>query len=379
MRCLPFLILAIAMGAASCSKGPPVRPTRSAPAVAIPSHSDARRLDPLAPVYAKGLEGDMRAALEILDQTNLAEFSHEERMQRDCIVRRFSEPQPASSPHSLLEALIDAYHGYWRRVLLKQLDRAAGEAYLLERLRHVLASDNPAVEPPATLDDLLKTLGATLDARGLHSIRGTTQPYHDLMVWRSEEPAAYGVELPDGPVTVNVVLLRRFESLGWSAFATCDGRYTTGWADTERLYCVADSYDLSSERFSVSYLVHEGQHFSDYRRFPKLAQPELEYRAKLAEIIESKRTTRQLVDRFASQAAATDSRVAPHAFANRAVVRGLARAFHVADAGGPVWHEMDEVRIRGAARDLFSAHTQHLVASGAETVSEVLGPSSGSN
>src|SRR5205085_9777810 len=62
---------------------------------------------------------------------------------------------------------------------------------------------------------------------------------------------------------------------------------------------------------------HEGQHFADYAQYPKLEQPELEYRAKLTEIAMSQSTTAELLQRFA--ALGGTRRAVPHAFANRQV------------------------------------------------------------
>src|SRR4029077_9164441 len=68
--------------------------------------------------------------------------------------------------------------------------------------------------------------------------------------------------------------------------------HTDGWATAMTLYAVRSAYDIESESFRVSYLAHEAQHFADYGRFPKLARPEREYRAKLTELAEAQATAR---------------------------------------------------------------------------------------
>jgi len=156
---------------------------------------------------------------------------------------------------------------------------------------------------------------------GLHALTGRTEPFYELMIWKKEETKVYDVALPEGPVNVKVVFLDGFASFGWSGFATCGVAQTGGWAKPDALYAVRSSYDVGSEGFRVSYLTHEGQHFADYAKYPKLEQPELEYRAKLSEIAMSQATTAELLQRFA--ALAGTSRALPHAFANRQVQLAL--------------------------------------------------------
>ncbi len=118
-----------------------------------------------------------------------------------------------------------------------------------------------------------------------------------------------------------MVFLDKFVSTGWAGYSTCGIAQTGGWAKPDALYAVKSSYDLGSEAFRVSYLAHEGQHFSDYGKYPMLEQPELEYRAKLTEIALATTTTADLLKQFESQGG--DSRDVPHAFADRKVTLAL--------------------------------------------------------
>jgi hypothetical protein len=60
-----------------------------------------------------------------------------------------------------------------------------------------------------------------------------------------------------------------------------------GWAIKEdaNLYCNKGDYDLNSEHFKVSYLKHETIHFTDLNEYPQLSSADLEYRAKLIELM----------------------------------------------------------------------------------------------
>jgi hypothetical protein len=123
----------------------------------------------------------------------------------------------------------------------------------------------------------------------------------------------------------------------------------------------------------VSYLAHESQHFADDKRFPKLEQPELEYRAKLVELAEARETVHALVERFASQTG--ESRSAPHNFANLKVIADLSAS--IFGSGSPVtderrWARIPVKDINSAATALLKRNTEQLVSLGAETASQVL-------
>ncbi len=366
-----LLVLTSSCAAPAAPAAPPSAPPAFASARAAPTSAPGSAAS-LDPVYARALEGDMRAGLAALDAIPLAGLGPAQRQARACLVDRFRDHKAqAASPtpgSALLPAVTSIYRAYWSRMLLKETDAAGGETFLRTRLEGLLAAREPGEAHP-TLDELLERLGKRLEAEGVHSIRGVTAPYHDLIVWRSETAKAHPITLPEGPTTVNVVLLRDFPVLGWTAYATCERSYTGGWATKDKLYCVADSYDLASENFAISYLDHEGQHFADYKRFPKLEGPELEYRAKLVELSQSKETTRDLASTFAAQSGG--DRSAPHSFANTALIRDLARVLRVPVEAVPT---TEAVKIRDAAAQLYRENTARLDAKGAATVTQILEP-----
>ena len=61
---------------------------------------------------------------------------------------------------------------------------------------------------------------------------------------------------------------------------------TGGWASKDgTINCVEKAYDFESDRFQISFLKHEAQHTVDMKQFPGITATELEYRAKLVELI----------------------------------------------------------------------------------------------
>jgi hypothetical protein len=272
----------------------------------------------MQPVLGALLQGDARQALHLLDGVT-APLTGKQTTAVDCIRGRFGGALPGNDLPPASAAILEAYQEYWLAAMMKADSSEALQARLLGRLNAVPAMAGAADH--ASLDSVSEYVVTAIEGEGLHALTGKTEPFYELMIWKSQETKVYDVTLPEGSVNVKVVFLDRFASLGWAGFATCDVAHTGGWAKPDALFAVRSAYDLDSETFRVSYLAHEGQHFADYGKYPMLEQPELEYRAKLTEIVESSATTSNLLSKFATQGG--DSRGVPHAFANRQVTMAL--------------------------------------------------------
>jgi hypothetical protein len=311
------------------------------------------------------LQGDMKAALPRFRELPPGALPDRERKALLSLLARFDgKPHPAEASAAGLDTwtaqLLDVYRTYWSRVMLRTVSAEVGEKELSKSLRKLLPEDDPVGAHPdmATLES---RLDGKLQALGHHALFGVTQPYREFMLWRSETNRGYPMDLPGGREEVPVALLDGFVSLGWMGFASGDLYHTGGWAKPDRLYCVRPAYDLDSEDFRISYIAHEGQHFSDYRRFPGLAQPELEYRAKLVELSLADTTLKQLLAAFGGNG--SDLRDQPHPFAQRRVMKDLGRALvPKALPQGKWWEPLAPVSIRAAAKSLLEEDTRRLQA-----------------
>jgi hypothetical protein len=375
---MPGLIIVALLAFTGCAHSTATTPGLPAPMSKRTTSADGTKAHSgpslLAPVYSKALEGNVREALLVLERVPVESLDASERSARECLLQTFAEKKlaPMEAHDPFVADLISIYREYWMRVLLQELSASDGETYLFQRLSAFLGTAGHRAKYDS-LDDLVDELGSLLLQKGLHSIRGITRPYYELMVWRKETARTYDVNLPEMTIPVKVIFMQDFAVLGWSAFATCGKAYSGGWAKEDSLYCVAESYDTSSETFSISYLAHESQHFADYRRFPKLEQPELEYRAKLVELSQAKETARALVIRFALRTG--KSRSAPHNFANLKVIADLSRSVFGSDslvADEKRWATVSVNDINSAATALLKRNTEKLVSLGATTVSRVL-------
>ncbi len=184
----------------------------------------------------------------------------------------------------------------------------------------------------------------------------------DLLLWKKEKLESYPIDLGDLSIVLPVVMMDDFITFGWLGYATFNYKYTGGWADHSKLHCVKPAYELDSEKFRVSYLAHEGRHYSDYTKFPKLEAADLEYRAKLTELSLAKMSLKALLQHFADEAAPGKS--SAHAYASYQVVQNIsAKMGHTLNPSEIA--KLDENQLRSMASDLLKKHSLQLEALGA--------------
>jgi hypothetical protein len=332
-------------------------------------HASLNEFDSMA------MRGDVKAGLVILDRIQTDSLIAEDQKRKASILSRFRDgklPQiEVDGP--MTSVIADIYLKYWRRCLLRETDVGTANAELFNILKTCLNKHGKKPERFSSLNELTEALGEMLRAEGVHSLRGVTAPYYELMLWKQENAQHYTVKLPESTEEVKVVMMSEFVLKGWLGFATIDKEHSSGWTTKDTLYCVRGSYDLESERFRVSYLAHEAQHFSDLRQFPKLEQPELEYRAKLVELSRAENSLYFLLDAFTRQSGA--DRKSPHAFANLRAVQHLSKALFGDDSASQnagLWSQKSQSQIHEAALDLLRKSTETLRSVGPGRVRQYL-------
>lgn len=309
----------------------------------------------LSPVFAADLaEALTRLAALPDDALDMAQ-----RRVRDCMQSRFIRAAPVDPVPGLAGDVLSAYRQYWTAVLMKQATAEQAETVLFD----ALARWDPS--RATDFDGRAEGVRRALESQGWHVLGGVTTPLHELMLWRQQTSSLHAVALPGGDIEVKVTSLDGFASLGWAAWATCDRSHTGGWTTADGIMVVARAWDLNSEAYKISLLAHEAQHFSDYRRYPKLAQTDLEYRAKLVEIALADTTQRELLGKFASRA--QRNRDLPHPFANHWLVLRLR-----ARLGGADWMAQPRDAIARAALAELQAHSAALDAEGAASARSAL-------
>ena len=274
--------------------------------------------------------GEAKPAVSALDAVPADQFAPAAAALRTCILQRLAADKPVGvrPGESLAERAVAAYQDYWRQGLRKPSQREALAAALLQRLRAMLGPD---ADKAADFDTLEPLLQARLQREGLHMLGGVTPPFHELMLWRSQDEHDYDVALPEQVQHVRVFLIGDFLVRGWLDDASCCALGTGGWSADDGIYALAAKYpDLQGEAFRVSLLAHEAQHYADKSHSGwKLADWELEYRAKLVELALAQSTSTKLLQGFA--AAQGDDPNVPHPYADKRVLAALRARLHMPD------------------------------------------------
>jgi hypothetical protein len=328
----------------------------SAPDEPAPNPDFARAL---APVFAV----DMPEALARMAALEPASLNASQRHTRDCMIDRFGTAAAAQSSDSALaapvEAVLLAYRRYWTTALMQRASPERAEAQLSADLGNLLGITGTGIDAQA--EEAVRVA----ERNGLHALGGITAPLQEFMLWRQQTTRRETIALVGGSVDIQVTMLDGFVSLGWAGWGTCERSHTGGWATTDGIMVVAPAWRLDSEEYLVSLRAHEAQHFSDYRIYPKLAAPDLEYRAKLVELALADQTQRALLDQFTANA--KRDRTLPHSFANYWVVEHLRARLGVAS-----WNAGTTLSVRTAATAELAAHSAALDARGRDSVETAL-------
>ena len=256
-------------------------------------------------------KGRLRSAMEYL-----AQFPEQAELCRRCTSLFQQENYLSYDVDGSLQDILLAYQKYYRDAFY--LEQRPEEA--AERLRARLAGLLPA-DCGAALDELEERAAEAFRAGGLHFLGGRTGGWYGPYIWRTEELKRYTVELPEGVQEYAVKLLDGFVMESWLSYLTFGMSGTGGWSNGDGLiHCVRRHYDPDSESFQVSLLKHEAQHASDQGRYPGMSSEDLEYRAKLVELIYSEE--RPLLDQFLREADASNAGNG-HGLAAERIARGF--------------------------------------------------------
>lgn len=319
-------------------------------------------------VVSKALQGDIRAALNIMRKTPNNKLTKRDIRFKKRFIQRFGDESVSVKlrcTDNIVKELYEIYRIYWHAVLLKRMSPKKAESALFEQLNIFVKYNGISNRLLKNRTDIENKLKDFLAEKNYFSLFGVVQPFREFEIWQSQKEKIFSVTLPETRQNVKVVLMGKFISKGWAAYATIDRAFPGGWAKRDRLFCNASSYDFNTERFLVSYLTHEAQHFFDYKRFPKLCQLDLEYRAKLAELSVAKRSGKKLLRGF--YLSANKNKKYPHSYANYMVTKDIVDKLHI----GKDLSRLPNVRIKDiniVAKSLLKKNSKLLLKKCAKTV-----------
>ncbi|WP_097160003.1 hypothetical protein [Bacillus oleivorans] len=304
-------------------------------------------------VWKYCFSGNIREAYQLLaSKQNLSKEWL--KLREDLFERFFAERPSLPNPpiSNKLEPFLNCYYLYLIQVLLQKIERKQAEEELSDNLSILLK------KPGSSMEQLEAELKVVFEKESYHFLGGKTEPFYGPYIWAANEEREYEVEIPLGKQRLKVNFMHGFIMKGWLDFATCGRRGAGGWAKEEGLYCVYDVYKdiLDSSKFQVSYLKHEAQHADDFKRFPHIKSYELEYRAKLVELIyeETSRILYQLVRD------ADPNPDFPHNYSSYLIIQDLEKQAGFRFSTQPNFTNDLIDKVRNAAAKAFLEHTASL-------------------
>lgn len=287
------------------------------------------------------VNGKLKAAMDYLSRFP------EQSERRARYASRFQEGRyEAFDENPFLNDILLAYQKYYRDVFY--LEQPPEDA-----ARRLAARLGDALQSGGGLSELEERAAEAFRANGFYFLGGRTSGFFGPYIWRHEELRRYAVELPHGTQNYAVKLLDGFLMRSWLDYLSFGETGTGGWANGDGLiHCVRSAYDLESEDFQVSLLKHEAQHAYDLERYKGITNPELEYRAKLVELIYSRE--RNLLARFAAESDPSPA-ASGHGAAACRITEGAEALLGVSQEE---FASLSIEKIQAAARTLFEDSTR---------------------
>lgn len=220
-------------------------------------------------------------------------------------------------PEKLNKILLQ-YQIYFRDVFYLRIEPEKAENSLKRRLSEIL---------DCSFSELETSLIKVFNDNGYQIKSGITNGFYGPYVWKETEIKEFKVEIPSGIKTLKINVIHNCIFRSWMDFITLGEKGTGGWTDEDgTIYCIAKAYDFNDESFTVSFLKHEVQHSEDFILFPGIQPHELEYRAKLTELIYSNK--QNLLEKFCNEEAVECSEYNSHAIASMRIKSEMSGFLH---------------------------------------------------
>ncbi|MED1203238.1 hypothetical protein [Heyndrickxia acidicola] len=185
--------------------------------------------------------------------------------------------------NGVIKDILNIYYTYYKMIFWERKTPKEGEKFLVKTF-----SKKYGFDPYMKMDELENYLKGIIENEGYFFVGGYTSGFFGPYIWEKTEEAHYKVNLLNTDYHLTVKMMDGFISRSWLDFISLGTIGTGGWAsENGDLYCVRKSYSkyFDKPRFKVSYLKHEAQHALDKKNYGDMLSKDLEYRAKLIELI----------------------------------------------------------------------------------------------
>lgn len=309
-------------------------------------------------------QGDIRKVISYLEE--LGDSDIQAHAMKEKLVKRFitqEEQYGIDTTDDWVKAVITCYIEYFNKVLTGS-DKVKEEEELFGTLKSFL-SDKDYKD----LNVLEEKLTELFKEKGYSFMGGVTRPYRGPYIWRTTEELNFKVNLPYSIEDVKVFMLSDFLLISWADYASFGKSHTGGWCLEDGLYYVQkrnQPTDTNSMKFQVWFLKHEAQHLSDYKNYPNLDSVNLEYRAKLIELMYNTDSI-ELIDKFISDSKKDES--LPHPYASYTIIKNLSNLLFNTEWQGSVeeWKIKGVESIQIGAKCLYDESEKALKALGRNT------------
>jgi len=265
-----------------------------------------------------------------------------------------------TSGNKIIFDISNIYRKYWREELLKENKEERTDSLLYINLTDYLISNNLTTISRDSLSRTIKNdseLKRIIESQGFKTKFLYRNGFQEAIIWDKETINEYEVTLPKDTITAKVIFIENYHLNGYDYYASMGSAQVGGWATQGEatLHCNKREYDLSSEKFRISYLKHESIHFTDLNDYPNLSSADLEYRAKVIELMHCTKTT--IYDRINDfiHAANSSQRTHSHPYANYSIIKNLSQQVfnleHEIDINK--WKEIFPEMINQAALELY--------------------------
>jgi hypothetical protein len=315
-------------------------------------------------IYSMCLQGNILNVIEYLktleDKSSdivMLEKQYEDRFLSD------NKTYEVGSDDSWIEDVVNCYFRYFRSVLTNNSVENSEKNLImnLSKLANINQDSN--------LDEIESVLENIFREKGYSFLGGVTPPYRGPYIWKDTLKKEFNVSLPESEQAVTVYFISDFLMLSWIHFATMGKHWSGGWAKPEGMYYIdngSEPIDTNSTRFQVRFLKHEAQHLSDYKQFPNLNARNLEYRAKLVELIYNP-LPHDLIEQFLNQS--KNDKCLPHPFAAYSIIKNLSSLIFAQEYVYTIqqWRNIKTDLIYSSASELFFQNNKNLLEAGNET------------
>jgi hypothetical protein len=315
-------------------------------------------------IYFYAIQEDVSKIVKELNSISDDSLSSDQRQTKGKYISRFqakTEIFDFQTQDSLIINVLAIFHNYWRDVLLKKKSLRESEKenglLLANYIKSNFSKKGQVLEKEIEVEDVPSHLRNLLKQNGYYSRIDRTGNILDMIIWTKQSIEIYTINLADTTINVPVVFIDSTISLGWEGYATFDHFYPGGWTVSDTLYCIKKDYDITSEKFKVSYLTHESQHLLDAKLYSDYPRWTAEYRAKLAELSVAEKTVYDLIDGFI-KGSKNYSRLT-HPFAEYKLIGDLSKEIFKEKSIADIhkWKEISYLEINEVSRKLLKQNS----------------------